>query len=195
MHTKISKGAVSTLLAVLMIVVSLTGNLFYNQNSAAADDYHSWTQMDSRWGSVPMGNTTVAKSGCLITSLSIMAMHSQSIDSAALSKLGISSTSQFNPGVLTNAYTANNGFTSGGAIASWGTIGRIIPNITFIKDANLSSTTQSGVVSELKQMLDSGTHVILNVNGYHWVYIEGVVGSKVYMIDPGSSETDLFAKY
>ena len=195
MHTKISKGAVSTLLAVLMIVVSLTGNLFYNQNSAAADDYHSWTQMDSRWGSVPMGNTTVAKSGCLITSLSIMAMHSQSIDSAALSKLGISSTSQFNPGVLANAYTANNGFTSGGAIASWGTIGRIIPNITFIKDANLSSTTQSGVVSELKQMLDSGTHVILNVNGYHWVYIEGVVGSKVYMIDPGSSETDLFAKY
>ena len=195
MHTKISKGAVSTFLAVLMIVVSLTGNLFYNQNSAAADDYHSWTQMDSRWGSVPMGNTTVAKSGCLITSLSIMAMHSQSIDSAALSKLGISSTSQFNPGVLANAYTANNGFTSGGAIASWGTIGRIIPNITFIKDANLSSTTQSGVVSELKQMLDSGTHVILNVNGYHWVYIEGVVGSKVYMIDPGSSETDLFAKY
>lgn len=195
MHTKISKGAVSTFLAVLMIVVSLTGNLFYNQNSAAADDYHSWTQMDSRWGSVPIGNTTVAKSGCLITSLSIMAMHSQSIDSAALSKLGISSTSQFNPGVLANAYTANNGFTSGGAIASWGTIGRIIPNITFIKDANLSSTTQSGVVSELKQMLDSGTHVILNVNGYHWVYIEGVVGSKVYMIDPGSSETDLFAKY
>lgn len=195
MHTKISKGAVSTLLAVLMIVVSLTGNLFYNQNSAAADDYHSWTQMDPRWGSVPMGNTTVAKSGCLITSLSIMTMHSQSIDSAALSKLGISSTSQFNPGVLANAYTANNGFTSGGAIASWGTIGRIIPNITFIKDANLSSTTQSGVVSELKQMLDSGTHVILNVNGYHWVYIEGVVGSKVYMIDPGSSETDLFAKY
>ena len=97
--------------------------------------------MDSRWGSVSMGNTTVAKSGCLITSLSIMAMHSQSIDSAALSKLGISSTSQFNPGVLANAYTANNGFTSGGAIASWGTIGRIIPNITFIKDANLSSTT------------------------------------------------------
>lgn len=41
MHTKIFKGAVSTFLTVLMIVVSLTGNLFYNQNSVAADDYHS----------------------------------------------------------------------------------------------------------------------------------------------------------
>lgn len=189
------KRFMSAFLAVLMMIFTMAGNPKYTKNAVAADDYHSWTQMDSRWGSVSMGYSSVAKSGCLITAISIMAMHSESLDSKALSNLGISSTSQFNPGVLAKAYTAKSGFTSDGAIASWGTLNQIIPNISFIKDSNLTSWSQSGVASELKAMLDSGTHVILNANGYHWVYIEAVVGDKVYMNDPGSDSTDLFAKY
>ena len=165
-----------------------------NNRTLAAEDYHSWRQMDPRWGSISMNGTTVAKSGCLITALSMMARASDSLDEAALKNLGITSVEEFNPGVLAEAYNARNGFNYGGSIASWGTINKIIPQINFIKDSYLKSFTKEGIAAEIKEMMNQGYHIILNAN-WHWVYIEGVVGNDIYMIDPASDTRLLYDEY
>lgn len=198
MQTTGKKGILKSILSILTALIFFVGtNQLYigkiNEISAA-EDYHTWRQMDPRWGNVSMNGTTVAKSGCLITSLSIMAMASDSLDSTALANLGISRIDDFNPGILANAYTNRGGFSYGGSIASWGTIGQIIPQITFVKDANFKSFTQEGIAAEIKAMMDQGLHVIVNVN-WHWVYIEGVVGNDIYMIDPASDTVLLYDEY
>lgn len=195
MHIIRKKGT-ALAVGVVMAIVSVCSGLWgFFGRAYAADDYRTWKQMDPRWGDVSMNGTTVSRSGCLITSLSIMTMHSGSLDERALSNLGISSADEFNPGVLANAYSVRGAFTYGGGIASWGTIGQIIPNITFIRDSGLKGYTRSEVAGEIKEMLDSGYHVILNANGHHWVYIEGVVGEDIYMIDPASDTRLLYDYY
>lgn len=198
MQTKGKKGILKSILSILTALIFFIGiDPLYcvkTNETSAAEDYHTWRQMDPRWGNVSMNGTTVAKSGCLITSLSIMAMASDSLDSTALKNLGISRADDFNPGILANAYTNRGGFSYGGAIASWGTIGQIIPQITFVRDAYLRSYTKEGIAAEIKEMMDQGLHVIVNVN-WHWVYIEGVVGSDIYMIDPASDTVLLYDEY
>lgn len=189
------KGITILMTAVIAVMGTLSGFFGAFGRTLAADDYHTWRQMDERWGNVSMNGTTVSRSGCLITSLSIMIMHSGSLDAAAMRNMGIKSEDQFNPGVLANAYSARGGFTYGGGIASWGTISQIAPAVTFVKDAYLSSYSKSDIAKELKGMMDSGLHIILNVNGHHWVYIEGVVGDDIYMIDPASDKRLLYDGY
>ena len=161
----------------------------------AAGEYSGWLQMDERWSTTPMGTTTVGRSGCLITSLSIMAEHTGSLDAAALKNLGISSADEFDPGVLANAYTARDAFSSGGGIKSWGTINQIIPKITFVRDDHLKSTSKHDIAQEIKKLMADGLHIILNVNGHHWVYIEGIHGDDIYMMDPGSNERLVYDYY
>lgn len=192
----IRKNVIPLAVVLVMAIVGVCSGLWgFFGRVYAADDYRTWRQMDPRWGNVSMNGTTVSRSGCLITSLSIMTMHSGSLDERALKNLGISSADEFNPGVLANAYSARGGFTYGGGIASWGTIGQIIPNITFIRDSGLKGYTKSEIAGEIKEMLDDGYHVILNANGHHWVYIEGVVGEDIYMIDPASDTRLLYDYY
>lgn len=188
------KGILCVLLAVVLFIGASAASFLSSGRAVAAEDYHTWRQLDERWGNVDMNGTTVARSGCLITSLSIMARASDSLDSAALKNLGINSVDEFNPGVLADAYRSRGAFSYGGGIASWGTISQIIPSITFIKDAHFSSYDQSGIAAEIKSMMDSGMHVIVNVN-WHWVYIEGVIGDDIYMIDPASDTVLMYDKY
>lgn len=189
------KGMTLLMAALIAIMGAVSGFFSSSGRTLAAEDYHTWRQMDERWGNVSMNGTTVSRSGCLITSLSIMIMHSGSLDAAAMKNMSINSADQFNPGVLANAYSARGGFTYGGGIASWGTIGQIVPSVTFVRDAYLNSYSKSDIAKEIKGMLDSGLHVILNANGHHWVYIEGVVGNDIYMIDPATDSRLLYDAY
>lgn len=162
------------------------------------DEYLDWSQLDSRWGATPMGGTTIRSSGCLLTSLAIMAVHSSSIDSKAMANMGITDIEQFNPGVLANAYTSVGGFSYGGAISSWGTITTLVPQIQFGKDAYFASTEKTAVAKELKSKMDEGWHIIARVNngGYHWVYITGVGDDgSIIMCDPAKDTHDLYEGY
>ncbi|MBP3380854.1 MAG: dockerin type I repeat-containing protein [Ruminococcus sp.] len=162
------------------------------------DEYLDWSQMDSRWGTTPMGGTTIRSSGCLITSLSIMAVHSGSIDSAAMANMGITDIEQFNPGVLANAYTSVGGFSYGGAISSWGTINTLVPQIQFGKDDFFVNTEKTAVAQELKSKMDEGWHIIARVNngGFHWVYITAVGDDgSITMSDPAMDTHDLYEGY
>lgn len=164
------------------------------------DEYLSWSQLDERWGNTSMGGTTIRSSGCLLTSLAIMAVHSGSIDDEAMANLGITDIEQFSPAVLADAYTSVNGFTSGGAIASWGTAHQLIPQIEWGKDDYFTSTEKYSAASELAGMMSEGWHVIARValpyGGFHWVYIQDVKSDgSIVMCDPAKNETDLYTAY
>ncbi len=173
------------------IVTEISTNSIY-------DEYRDWSQMDSRWSATPMGGTTIRKSGCLLTSLAIMAVHSGSIDSTALDIMGITDIEQFNPGVLANAYTNANGFSYDGSIISWGTISTIIPNITFGADKYFQNTEKTAVAEELKALMADGWHIIARVNNgsFHWAYIESVgEDGSITMCDPAVDTHDLYEAY
>lgn len=191
-------AAICCVLPNTSIVKEETKTVSAAEKTSVYDEYLDWSQLDSRWGATPMGSTTIRKSGCLITSLAIMAVHSGSIDSAAMANMGITNIEQFNPGVLANAYTSVGGFSYGGAISSWGTISNLIPQIKFGKDAYFASTNKTAVAEELKGMLDEGWHVVARVNngGFHWVYITGVGDDgSITMCDPAKDTHDLYEGY
>lgn len=171
-----------------------------SDESSIYDEYLSWSQLDERWGNTPMGWSNIRSSGCLLTSLAIMAVNSDSIDDTAMANMGITDIEQFNPGVLANAYTNVNGFTSGGAIASWGTVEQLIPQITWGKDDYFVNTEKSAVANEIRTMNNEGWYVIARVvtenGGWHWVYIQGVTeDDNIIMSDPAKQESDLYSAY
>lgn len=171
-----------------------------SDSSSIYDEYLSWSQLDERWGDTPMGYSNIRSSGCLLTSLAIMAVHSDSIDDTAMANMGITDIEQFNPSVLANAYTSVNGFTSGGAIASWGTVEQLIPQITWGKDDYFVNTEKNAVADEIRTMTNDGWHIIARVvtenGGWHWIYIQGVTeDDNIIMSDPAKQENDLYSAY
>lgn len=189
----------SLLTAMLTAVCLATASLPSAQAASIYDEYLSWSQMDSRWSETAMGGSTIRSSGCLLTSLAIMLVHSGSIDSAAMKNLGISDIEQFDPGVLAKAYTRVNGFSSGGAISSWGTIHQLVPKVEWGWDKYFSNTSKAAVSAEIKNLMSQGWHIIARVaapyGGYHWVYIQGVTDETIYICDPAKDERDLYKAY
>ncbi len=176
---------------------SITANAAGEQASIY-DEYLSWSQLDTRWGSTPMGGSNIRSSGCLLTSLAIMAVHSDSIDDEAMKNLKISNIEEFNPGKLADAYSGVNGFTSGGAIASWGTIHQLVPQIEWGADKYFKSTDKKKVADELNSLMDEGWHIIARVNNgyFHWVYIREVdENGDIIMSDPAKEEESLYEAY
>ena len=48
----------------------------------------------------------------------------------------------------------------------------------------------------MAEYVNNGYGVIVSVrNGGHWVAVDRIEGSTVYMLDPGDRNTDLFATY
>lgn len=202
-------SVISAFVMSLCFMIPASSMADYTENDTSAkfsddvsiyDEYLSWSQLDERWGDTPMGNSTIRSSGCLLTSLAIMAVNSDSIDDIAMANMGITDIEQFNPSVLANAYTSVNGFTSGGAIASWGTIQQLIPQIEWGKDDYFVNTEKSAVADEIRTMTNDGWYIIARVTtsygGWHWVYIQGVNDDdSIIMSDPAKQESDLYSAY
>ena len=91
--------------------------------------YKTWLQSDSRWGSKCLGvsHETMSQVGCAVTSVAILAVHSGSV-----------SEDSFNPGILCDYLSKNNGFDSF-ANLYWGAVSGLVSGFTFQKRANLSS--------------------------------------------------------
>lgn len=149
--------------------------------------YKNWLQSDSRWGSKCLGvsNETMSQVGCAVTSVAILAVHSGSI-----------SESSFNPGILCDYLSKNNGFDSY-ANLYWGAVSGLVPGFTFQKRANLSSSTKTGITNELAEYINQGYYIILSVNNdSHWIAIDTIKNGEVYMMDPAqNSKTKLFDRY
>lgn len=182
MLNKKRKGLSGIALAVLVFMGTFNG--FYSPcNAYASEDYHTWRQTDERWADIPMGYSNVGASGCLVTSISIMAVHSGSVNPDS-----------FNPAVFANALNGINGFTYGGSIASWSSVSAIIPDVQIMGVNQFNSSDQNGKADEIRSVMENGYYVICNV-GNHWVFVEDVTENDVYMIDPAKDDVLMFSSY
>lgn len=154
----------------------------YNGGSTNSGTFTSWKQYDSQWSNVRLGNKTVGKIGCAMTSVAIQIMRSGS-------PLSIE---EFNPGTFAQALTKAGGFDVAGNI-TWSAVERIAPNFKFVDRINHRPSLQ-----ELNNLVSQGYYVILNVKyGRHWVAIDSVdvANNKIYMFDPGSPGTEVGETY
>lgn len=154
----------------------------YNGGSTNSGTFTSWKQYDSQWSNVRLGNKTVGKIGCAMTSVAIQIMRSGS-------PLSIE---EFNPGTFAQALTKAGGFNAAGNIY-WSAVERIAPNFKFVDRVNHRPSLQ-----ELNNLVSQGYYVILNVKyGRHWVAIDSVdvANNKIYMFDPGSPGTEVGETY
>ncbi|MGN0204480.1 MAG: SH3 domain-containing protein [Coprococcus sp.] len=169
-----------TILMCLPMMVSITAN-------AASTDYKTWLQSDPEWGSIHLGTSdyTMKSSGCLVTSIAMLICHTGSADP-----------SSFNPGTLVNYLNNNGGFTSDGALY-WEKVNGAAEDFSLVNyKISLADMTQAEKTAKMKEYLDAGDAVIISVrNGGHWVALDRIEGNTVYMMDPASSNTNLYDAY
>lgn len=184
MQTFKRKGIHGVLLAAIIVIGLLAGVCRPCESAAAGEDFRTWRQLDERWADLPLGGSTVARSGCYITSIAMVAVAS-----------GARDTESFDPGVFAKALNDMGAFSPGGALVSWGDIQKAVNEVSVATpNINFTSTDPAGKAKEIKSYLDKGQYVICNVGG-HWVYIDGVIGDEVYMADPAKDEILMFEAY
>lgn len=96
-------------LASALAVLALSCNYIKPlQVSADLSEFRTWTQYDSRWGSIPLGGSgcTIASHGCKVTSTAIQLVNS-----------GAVTDSDFTPGTLGNYFNSTGGYDSGGGMS------------------------------------------------------------------------------
>lgn len=148
-------------------------------------EYTKWTQSDDRWGSMKLGNSrvTMASSGCVVTSLAMLAVH-----------YGLQDETTFNPATFLEALNGVEAFTAGGALY-WNRVENVLTGLDYAGKIDLTGSA-SDKAALLGNLLAQGHAVVLNVNRTHWAALRAVKGTKVYIFDPASPDKQvLFDEY
>lgn len=153
---------------------------------ATTGEYTGWLQYDSRWGSMLMGGSdTMAESGCLVTAIAMLMVHSGSADENGV-----------NPGKLCTYLNNNNGFTSSSELI-WAKVNGAVNGFKLANWKITLSGSRYDKAAQIKRYLDQGYYVVANVgHGAHWVAINYADSNgNVYMFDPAYPYTSLFDSY
>ncbi len=168
------------------IVISVLLILTMAFTVSASEDYKSWVQSDSRWGSKRLGNCseTMSEIGCAVTSVAILAVHSGSV-----------SENNFNPGILCDYLSKNDGFDNYGNLY-WGAVTKLVPDFKFKKRADISASSKESMTKLLANYINQGYYIVLSVeHDNHWVAIDTVKDGEVYMMDPAQNKTNKLFDY
>ncbi len=168
---------------------SLWGGVIYGLNNTG--DFINWRQAGQSWSNIRIGNTssTIGNIGCLITSIAIL-----------IEKSGANTTIvPFNPGTFVEALNSNGGFDGKGNLI-YAPINKVVPNFRYVGNVNLRGKTRAEKLESIKQYLNLGFYLTIEVKGatpgnQHWVAILGVDGNNVNIVDPASDKTDLWSAY
>lgn len=168
---------------------SLWGGVIYGLNNTG--DFINWRQAGQEWSNIRIGNTnsTIGNIGCLVTSIAIL-----------IEKSGANTTIiPFNPGTFVEALNSNGGFDEKGNLY-YDPINKVVPNFRYVGNVNLRGKTRAEKLESIKQYLNLGFHITIEVKGatpgnQHWVAILGVDGNNVNIVDPASDKTDLWSAY
>ena len=152
--------------------------------------YANWKQYEGSWVNITLGNSskTIRQIGCLATSISML-----------IAKSGVPTNVQgdFNPGSFVEAMNRNGGFVNGGNLV-WGAVQRVAPQFKYVNKINVHWMSQSQKLSKLQELLNQGYYVVAEVKGdtgQHWVAIDNISNNQIVMMDPGSSSTNMWARY
>ena len=155
---------------------------------AATGAYKNWVQYDSAWRDITLGvgGDTMYQSGCLVTAIAILMVHSGATD-----EYGV------DPGKLCTYLTNNGGFNAYSELV-WSKVSGAVEGFKFSNFRIELKGSQQDKAEKIKRYLDMGYYIVVNVgNGGHWVAIDRVDDDgTVYMFDPGYyGETVLFDFY
>lgn len=146
-------------------------------------EYTTWKQSDPRWGSIPFGDVgdTVSKSGCAVTSIAILMVHSGAVSTDP---------AVFNPGIFVNWLKQNDGFTSQGWLY-WAKASEYTSKFSFHIKVNISGLSKQDKIEEIKKYISEGYVIVAEVNsGGHYVAIDRVENGVAYMFDPADRGYD-----
>jgi len=168
---------------------SLWGGVIYGLNNTG--DFINWRQAGQSWSNIRIGNTssTIGNIGCLVTSIAIL-----------IEKSGVNTTIvPFNPGTFVEALNSNGGFDEKGNLY-YAPINKVVPNFRYVGNVNLRGKTRAEKLELIKQYLNLGFHITIEVKGatpgnQHWVAILGVDGNNINIVDPASDKTNLWSAY
>lgn len=142
------------------------------------EDYRTWTQDDSRWGSISLGGSeyTMKRSGCLVTSITKLIIQSE-----------LKKSSEFTPKTLVTWLNKNGGFTSGGGLY-WGKPAEYVSGLTYVGDIIAKGEYQSAQYDDkFISWINEGYHLVVQVkNGGHWVAVDEaqtLANGKIYIMD------------
>lgn len=160
-----------------------TGNSCSAANYSAAGDYANWKQGgDVPWGDDRLGASgTIRGVGCAATSVAIQ-----------IARSGVAvSVNPFNPGTFVDWMNKNNGFQGNNIV--WQAVSGLAPNFQFVsRDNPVNNSSWSSVAKSYSDAISQGYYIIASVkNSGHWVAIDRVDGDKIYMFDPGQSQTNV----
>lgn len=151
-----------------------------------------YRQGDERWGSIKLGssNTTIAKSGCAVTSVAI---------AISCSGVQISNVSSFNPGTLVEKMNATGGFYKDTANILWGNsaISYFAPSFRFVKQVKMDGWGVESKVNEVQNNLENNTSILLHFENEehsrgHYVVLKSISGTSFTVYDPGNGRVNTY---
>ena len=156
--------------------------------NASTGPYASWKQYQGPWVNVRLGGGgTIREIGCLATSISML-----------IAKSGTPTiVSDFNPGTFVETLNSTGGFDRGGNF-NWGKESTVAPNFRYQGQMTIENYNRTQKLQAITNLLNQGYYVVAEVKGntgQHWVAIDTVAGETIIMMDPGSSNTDMWAQY
>ena len=154
----------------------------------ATGPYASWKQYQGPWINVRLGGGgTIREIGCLATSISML-----------IAKSGTPTVvTDFNPGTFVETLNNTGGFDRGGNF-NWGKESTVAPNFHYQGQMTILNYNKTQKLQAITQLLSQGYYIVAEVKGntgQHWVAIDAVAGETIIMMDPGSSNTDMWAQY
>lgn len=154
---------------------------------AATGEYKNWKQYDSRWRSKTLGagGDTMAASGCLVTAIAMLMVHSGAADENGV-----------DPGKLCTYLANNNGFT-GNSELYWAQVNGAVSGFRLANYSVKLEGSRYDKAAKIKRYLDAGQYVVVSVgHNAHWVAVNYADDEgNVYIFDPGYSYTSLFGSY
>ena len=178
---KKTKQVLSIILAVVMVICAVP---VMQAGAATNTPYYNWKQYDNAWGGNYIGSKTIKAVGCVATSIAMLIVQA-----------GFRNESNFDPGTFVSEMKAINGFSNNDIY--WAKVSQISGCSGFTYAGSYSLTgTESQKIAAIKQRVDAGYSVVCSVkNEAHKVAVRSASSSRVTMMDPASTETDLYGYY
>lgn len=152
------------------------------QLKGTSTPYYNWKQTDPQWGSKYIGNKTISAIGCAATSIAILIV-----------KSGLKSEKNFDPGTFVDLMKEHNGFLNN--LIYWEKPSSVVPGFEYCKRVEFGGNIKERT-REIKKYCDQGYYIVASVrNGGHYVAVNYATDDTVYMFNPGSNTTNMFATY
>lgn len=174
-------------ICLVLCLIALVNVLAVGAGAAAVDDYTQWKQYDPAWNQTeawpaaqyPNASLhTMREAGCLVTSIAMLLRHHNVV---------MEDGSSFNPGICCDKMKEAGVFNNAADI--------VFERVAWAYPGFAFAGIKSYSFSKLKELFEDGYACILQVNGsngyYHYVAVQNIVGSDVYLMNPGAANSTL----